>query len=187
MGQQLRELLNQLQTWFERLSARERRMVSIAGGALLVFILFVTIFSFSSSASRTRSRTADKLAKLQEVQTLASSYNEAQQARQAMEQQLTEQNVRLITYIGDKAAAAGIEVPPMAPKGDVAIGDGKIMESTVELTLTDVDLRKLTDFLRIVESGPGVVKVKQLRMEPRPTSNTLTAWVIVSTYKMKAE
>jgi general secretion pathway protein M len=73
----------------------------------------------------------------------------------------------------------------MTPKGDVGIGDGKIVESTVEMTLTDVDLRKLTDFLRTVESGPGVVKVKFLRVEPRAASNTLTAWVGVSTYKMK--
>lgn len=184
MGQ-LRELMTQVQTGFERLSARERRLVTIAGAAVLVFVLFVTIFSFSSSASKYRTRTSDKLGKLQEVQSLAASYREAQQARQSVEQQLTAQDVRLITYIEDKATAAGIEVPTMSPKGDVGIGDGKIVESTVELTLTDVDLRKLTDFLRTVESGPGVVKVKNLRVEPRPASNTLTAWVAVSTYKMK--
>lgn len=181
----LRELLTQVQTWFERLSARERRMVTFMGVAVLAFVLFVTIFSFSNSASRYRSRTADKLAKLQEVQTLAASYREAQQQREAVEQQLTSTDVRLITYIEEKATAAGLEVPNMTPKGDVGIGDGKITESTVELTLTDVDLRKLTDFLRTVESGPGVVKVKTLRVEPRPASNTLTAWVAVSTYKMK--
>ena len=184
MGQ-LRELITQVQTWFERLSARERRLVSIAGGAVLAFVLFVTIFSFANTASKSRARTADKMAKLQEVESLAASYREAQQARQSVEQQLTAQDVRLITYIEDKATAAGIEVPTMSPKGDVGIGDGKIVESTVDLTLTDVDLRKLTDFLRTVESGPGVVKVKNLRVEPRPASNTLTAWVSVSTYKMK--
>ncbi|XXF75985.1 type II secretion system protein GspM [Myxococcaceae bacterium GXIMD 01537] len=183
----LRELLNQAQLAFERLSARERRMVTVMGAALLAFVLFITIFSFASSAARYRSRTADKMAKLQEVQVLAASYRDAQQARQAMEQQLTAANVQLITYIGEKASAAGIEVPTLSPKGDVGIGDGKIVESTVELTLTDVDLRKLTDFLRTVESGPGVVKVKTLRIEPRPASNTLTAWVGVSTYKMKQE
>lgn len=181
----LRELLNQLQASFERLSARERRLVTITGAAVLAFIVFVTLMSFSNSASRYRSRTADKLARLQEVNALAASYREAQQARQAVERQLTGQDVRLITYIEDKATAAGIDVPTMSPKGEVGIGDGRIMESTVELTLTDVDLRKLTDFLRTVEGGPGVVKVKNLRIEPRPASNTLTAWVAVSTYKMK--
>lgn len=186
MGQ-LRELLTQLQTWFERLSGRERRMVGIAGGALLVFVVFITLLSFSNSANSYRRRTADKLAKLQQVQTLAASYREAQQARQAVEQQLTAQNIRLITYIEEKATASGLEVPTMTPKGDVGIGDGNIMESTVELTLTDVDLREFTDFLQAVEQGPGVVKVKYLRVEPRPASNTLTAWVAVATYRMKQQ
>jgi general secretion pathway protein M len=181
----LRELFAPLQTWFERLSDRERKLVALAGSAVLVFVLFVILFSFANSAAGYRKRTQDKLAKLQEVQTLAASYREAQSERQAVEQQLTGNNVRLISYIEDKATAAGLTVPNMSPKGDVGIGDGKIIESSVEVTFTDVDLRKLTDFLRTVESGPGVVKVKYLRIEPRPASDTLAAWTTVATYRMK--
>jgi len=173
-----------LQQRFERLSDRERRMVLIAGAAVAVFIVFVLVTTFANSAAAYRKRTQDKLAKLQEVQALAASYREAQTARQSVENQLTSSNVQLISYIEDKATAAGLQVPNMTPKGDVPIGDGKIQESSVELTFTDVDLRKLTDFLRTVESGPGVVKVKYLRIEPRP-SDTLAAWTTVATYRMK--
>ncbi|WP_163996770.1 type II secretion system protein GspM [Pyxidicoccus caerfyrddinensis] len=171
--------------WFERLSDRERRMVSIAGAALLAFIVFAVLAGFANSASGYRKRTQDKLAKLQEVQALAASFREAQAARQSVEQQLTSSNVQLISYIEDKATAAGLQAPNMTPKGDMGVGDGKIIESTVELNFTDVDLRKLTDFLRTVESGPGVVKVKYLRIEPRPASDTLAAWTTVATYRMK--
>ena len=76
-------------------------------------------------------------------------------------------------------------MPNMTPKDDVGLGDGQIVESSVELTFTDVDLRKLHDFLSAVERGPGVVKVKYLRLEPRAASETLTAWTTVATYKMK--
>lgn len=181
----LKELFAPLLTWFERLSDRERKLVALAGSAVLVFVLFVTLFSFANSAQGYRRRTQDKLAKLQEVQALAISYGQAQAERQNVEQQLTQSNVRLITYIEDKATAAGLTVPNMTPKGDVGVGDGKIIESSVELTFTDVDLRKLTDFLRTVETGPGIVKVKYLRVEPRPATDTLTAWTTVATYRMK--
>ncbi|WP_375760658.1 type II secretion system protein GspM [Corallococcus exercitus] len=181
----LKELFAPLQTWFERLSDRERKLVALAGSAVLVFVLFVTLFSFANSANGYRRRTQDKLAKLQEVQALATSYGQAQAERQAVEQQLTQSNVRLLTYIEDKATAAGLTAPNMTPKGDVGVGDGKIIESSVELTFTDVDLRKLTDFLRTVETGPGIVKVKYLRVEPRPATDTLTAWTTVATYRMK--
>lgn len=180
-----RQLLNDLRTRFEQLSGREKRLVMAAGGAVLIFILFITVLSFANSANTHRRRTQEKLAKLQQVQQLAASYNQATAARNAIEQQLTNSDVRLLSYISDKATAAGLDAPNMTPKGEVGIGDGKIMESTMELTFTDVDLRKLTDFLRSVESGPGIIKVKYLRIEPRPASQTLTAWATVATYKLK--
>jgi general secretion pathway protein M len=180
-----RQLLNDLRTRFEQLSGRERRLVMAAGGAVLLFILFLTVVSFSNSANTHRRRTQEKLAKLQQVQQLAASYNQATAARNAVEQQLTSSDVRLLSYISDKATAAGLDAPNMTPKGEVGIGDGKIMESTMELYFTDVDLRKLTDFLRSVESGPGIVKVKHLRIEPRSASQTLTARATIATYKLK--
>lgn len=180
-----RQLLNDLRTRFEQLSGRERQLVMAAGGALLLFILFITVMSFSNSANTHRRRTQEKLAKLQQVQQLAASYNQATAARNAIEQQLTSSDVRLLSYISDKATAAGLDAPNMTPKGEVGIGDGKIMESTMELYFTDVDLRKLTDFLRSVESGPGIVKVKHLRIEPRSASQTLTARATIATYKLK--
>lgn len=181
----MRQLLNDLRARFEQLSAREKRLVMVAGGAVLLFILFITVISFSNSADTHRRRTQEKLAKLQQVQQLAASYNQATAARNAIEQQLTNSDVRLLSYISDKATAAGLDAPNMTPKGEVGIGDGKILESTIELYFTDVDLRKLTDFLRSVESGPGIVKVKHLRIEPRAASQTLTAWATIATYKLK--
>jgi len=194
--EQLRNLLAQLRssldpvladarTKYDRLSARERRLVTIGASAAGVFLLFLIVFSFTSSANGYRKRTRDKLAKLQEVQSLAVSYREAEQERQAAENQLTSNEVRLISYIEERATQAGLGVPSMNPKGFVGIGDGRIEESVVDLTLTDINLRQLVDFLRTVETGPGVVKVKSLRIEPRLASDALTAWTTVATYRMK--
>ncbi len=183
--EKIRGLLNEARAWFDRLSIRERRMVLATGGAVLAFVLFIILFSFSNSADAYRKRTDQKLAKLREVQTLAASYRQATEARQAVEQQLTASNVRLMSYIEDKATQSGLTVPNMTPKNDMGIGDGQIVESSVELTFTDVDLRKLHEFLSAVERGPGVVKVKNLRLEPRDATDTLTVWTTVATYKMK--
>lgn len=181
----VRELLNDIRTWFDRLSNRERQLVGLTGAAVLGFIIFIILISFSNSAQRYQRRIDSKLKSLQEVKELASSYRQAAQERQAVEQQLQASNVRLISYIEEKATQAGLEVPNMTPKGDVSLGEGQIIESTVELTFTDVNLLKLTDFLRLVEGGPGVVKVKTLRLETRSGTETLTAWTTVATYRMK--
>ncbi|HEX8705687.1 MAG TPA: type II secretion system protein GspM [Myxococcaceae bacterium] len=182
-----RQLATDVRSRWDAISPREQRLLMAAGGALVAFILFITLISFSNTANGYRTRTQEKLAKLAQVQELAASYNQATAARSAIEAQLTGNDVSLLTYISDKATAAGLEAPNMTPKGEQGIGDGKILESTMDLTFTDVDLRKLTEFLRSVESGPGIVKVKYLRLEPRPSSDTLTAWTTVATYKIKQQ
>jgi len=185
MEQQLKQLWSDLQSRFLRLTERERVLVSAAGAALGVFIVFAILYSFSASATSIRERTDKKLRQLEQAEALAASYSDAERARQDVERQLSSSSVSLISYIEEKGEAAGMKIPTMNPKGEVPLGDGKIVESAVELTLTDVSLRSLHEFLTSVERGPGVVKVKYLRLEPRPDNQTLTAWATIATYRLK--
>ncbi len=175
-----------VQTWFGALSTREKRLVALAGSALAVFLIFIILYSFSSSASGYRRRTEDKMARLAEVQTLAGNFRNAEQQRQAVERQLGAMGeMPLMSYLEEKGDAAGLELRTINPRADVPVGDGRIIESAVVLTLTDVSLDKLVNFLTEVERGPGVVKVKELRLEPRRDQETITAWATIATYKMK--
>jgi len=183
--EKLRALFADAQSWFSRLTQRERRLVAFTGVAASCFLIFMVVWSFNSSAADYRRRTADKISQLGDVQTLAASYRDAEQVRQGVERQLTASNIKLIGFLEEKGTAAGLDIPTMNPKSDLPLGDGKIIESAVELTLNDVTLAKLVDFLANVETGPGVVKVKYLRVEPRVASATLTAWVTIATYHMK--
>jgi len=181
---QLKALWANAQNWFTSLSTRERRMVVGAGSAVVVFILFMIFSGLAGTASSTQSHIATKLSKLQDVQALAGTFREQESQRQATERQLGNNGIKLISYIEEKRTLAGLEIQSMNMKGDVPIGEGNILESAVELTLTDINIRKLVDFLNSVEVG-GLVKVKALRMEPRVSNETLTAWVTVVTYKLK--
>ncbi len=183
--EQLKALLSELQARFQGLTTRERRLVLMASSAVGVFVLFLILFSFSASAAGYRRRTEEKLVKLRQVQLLAASYRESEQNRQVMERQLTTSKVSLISYLEEKGTAAGLSIPAINPKPDAPIGDGRIIESAVELTLTDIPINRLVDFLSSVEQGPGVVKVKHLRVEPRVKNETLTAWTTIATYRMK--
>lgn len=181
----LRQLINNLQNSFATLSSRERRLVMVAGVALSVFVVFLVTWNFSSSAEAIRKRTQNKIARLEEVQELAATYRDAKGVQEAMEQRLASSNVRLISYLEEKGNKAGLSIPSINPKADLTLEGDKIIESAAEFTLTDVPLNRLIDFLAAVEAGPGVVKVKYLRIEPRLKDETLTAWVIVATYHVK--
>lgn len=174
-----------IQTSFSTLSVRERRMVVAAGLALAVFVIFLVTLSFSSKASSIRRRTEEKILKLGEVQDLAAGYREARAKQTAVEQQLAASNVRLISFLEEKANKSGIDLPTINPKADVTLDNSKIVESAVEVTLTDVKLNRLIDFLQAVEGGPGIVKVKYMRLEPRVQNESITAWLTIATYHLK--
>ncbi|HEY8211782.1 MAG TPA: type II secretion system protein GspM [Myxococcaceae bacterium] len=185
MEQRLKQLWIDAQSWFLRLTERERVLVSVAGATLGAFIIFLILFSFSASANRYQARTETKLRKLEQAEALAASYADADRSRQEVERQLSSNSVSLISFIEEKGEKAGMKIPAMNPKGEIPLGDGRILESSVELTLTDISLRSLHDFLNSVEEGPGVVKVKFLRLEPRPDNQTLTAWATIAAYRLK--
>jgi len=187
LKEKLKSLIADLQAQFARMTDRERRLVAIAGTAFGVFVFFVLLITFSTTANGYRKRTQEKMAKLERIQTLAASYREAQLQRSEVEQLLSQGNeLRLISFIQERGEAAGLEIPTLNPKGDVPMGeDGRIIESAVEVTMTDIQLNRLLLFLQSVESGPGIIKVKFLRLEPRVAQGTLTAWATVSAYKLK--
>lgn len=186
MMERLRLLWADVQAWYLRLNPRERVMVTSAGIATVVVVTFIVLFFFSSSADATRRRTESKLQRLAEAEQLATGYAEAERARKQAEAALTSSEVSLPTYVDEKGRKAGLDIPSLNPKGDVPVGDGRIIESSVELTLTDVSLPKLVDFLGSLEQGPGVVRVTFLRIEPRPKDGVLTAWTTVTSYRLKA-
>lgn len=181
----LRDLLSKAGAWFGTLTARERRLVALAGVALVAFLVFVVTLSFANKASSIRARTAQKALLLEEVQTLALGFREVESQRAALEARLRASNVRLASYLEEKGTRAGLEIPSINPRADVTLDGDKIVESAVEVTLTDIKLNRLVDFLQAVESGPGMVQVKYLRVEPRPASESLTAWLTVATYHLK--
>jgi len=181
----LKALLADVQAWFQRLTTRERRLVAGAATGVAAFLLFFILIGFSTSAASYRRRTEEKLIKLQDVQTLAASYREAEQNRQSMERQLTTSKLSLMSYLEEKGSAAGLSIPAMNQKPEASIADGKIIESAVELTLTDITVNRMVDFFSAVERGPGVVKVKLLRLEPRTSNQTLTVWATIATYRLK--
>src|SRR5690606_9087269 len=145
--EQLKQALAQLQTKFSALSGREQKMVLALVPVLLAVTLFVVIFSFSNSANTIRKRTENKQIQLNAVRELAGNFSQAEARRRAAEQQLGQSNVRLISTLEQKATQNGLVIPSMTPRGETKLGDGRILESRVDLTLADVSVREVVNFL----------------------------------------
>ena len=174
-----------IQNSLATLSSRERRLVIGGGLVVIAFMVFFVTYSFGNTANAIRNRTTQKLAKLDEVLALTANYRQAKATQEAAERQLAQSNIKLLSYVEDIAKQKGLDLPSVTPKTEIQVGGTKIFENSVELTLTDVKLNRLVEFLQAIENGPGVVKVKYLRLEPRPQNETITAWLTIATYHLK--
>ncbi len=181
----LSDLQTTIQSSLSTLSGRERRLIAIAVGGFVTLLVFFIVFSSGNQADSIRRRTSQKMQQLSEIQTLAQDYGNAKASRDAALRELAASNVRLRTYLDEKAQQVGIELPSINPRADVTLEGSKIQESSVDLMINDVKIDRLTDFISQVEAGPGVVKVTQLSLEPHPQAENVSARITISTYHLK--
>ncbi|MCL2625890.1 MAG: type II secretion system protein GspM [Cystobacterineae bacterium] len=168
---------------FWGLTRRERILLLAVAAALLVAVFFIIHLQIERKAQTIQRKITDKIQRLEQIEKLTGNYYLGQKRREYFENKLEKTIPGLTSHVEQAAAQANIEISSITPRADASI-DENILERSVELTLTDVSLENLVAFLKACEIGPGIVFVKQLRMEPRP-QNVLTCWITVATYSKK--
>lgn len=183
--EQLKRLLADAGETFGRLSSREKLMVLGAALALAAFLLFFVSYSFHGALRQGEARITGKLGQLQEVQRLAAGYSQAEKERAALERQLRNNKVKLFTLVEETAKRQGVEVGGMTDRGNHP-REGKIVESSVDVTFTRIELIKLVRFLSAIETRTNLVKVTKLQVRARSDQPVLDAWLTLTTYQLES-
>src|SRR5512136_3426898 len=161
----LRRIRAQVEAFLSRLSPRERVMVSAAAVAVAAFVLFLATTGISRSLSARESRIAQKTQMLSQLGKLTAGYRQAQAERQALEARLKGPPLQLMSFVSQTGAQAGVEVNDLRP-GTPSTSEG-LTEESVEVNLARIDLPRLARLVDALERGPGVVKVRRLRVATR--------------------
>ncbi len=161
----LRALLADAQAWLAAASPREKRLLALAAGGLLVFVVLIGWGSFSASINRAQAALDEKHDDFQKISRLAAGYGQQEQERQLLEARLRQSPPALMSFVDTAAKNAGVEVGGMSDRGVVSGGqNGKPKEMSVEVNLGKVPLDKLVKLLQDIEHSPGVVRVRRLRV-----------------------
>ncbi len=161
----VKALIADLQAWLAAASPRERRLLALAAGGVLVFIVLIGWASFRSSINRAQASLDEKRDDFEKISRLAAGYGAQEQERQLMEARLRQSPPALMGFVDTTAKNAGVEVGGMSDRGVVAGGqNGKPKEMSVEVNLGKVPLDKLVKLLQDIEHSPGVVRVRRLRL-----------------------
>ena len=180
----LRAWLTDAQAWLAAASPRERRLMLLAAGAALLFLVLIGYASFSSAIRRAEAALDEKRSDFEKISRLTAGYGAQEQERQLLEARLRQSPPALMSFVDATARNGGVDVGGMSDRGVVSGGqNGRPREMSVEVNLSKVPLDKLVKLLNDIERSPGVVRVRRLRVrksfenkDALDVSLTVSAW-----------
>ena len=181
----MRAKLNQVASAFERLSGREQIMVLFMIIAVIGMIIGFGGFFVSKDLSAKRRRIDAKMEKLTEIAQLRGDYQRrlAEQKRLADEVRRNKET-RILSYLEGLSKKANIELKNASERQGEATGSDQVKEEAAEVMIQNVSLDRLYEFLRQIEEGNRLVKIRRLKIKTRfDNKEMLDANVIVGTFK----
>lgn len=180
----IRRLWSSVEAFSARLAPRERLMVSAAVASVALFVLFLVSTGVSRAIGARESRIEAKTEMLSQIGKLTQGYRQARAERQSLEARLRGPPVQLMSFVSQAGAQLGVEVNDLRP-GTPSTSEG-MEEDSVEVSLVRIDLAKLARLLDALERGPGVVKVRKVRLSSRVDDpNLVDATLQVATWQLK--
>lgn len=179
----LADRLNELRGRWERLSDRERILVSGLGVAAAAVVIAGLALAISGGISDLEDENADMRQALKDIDAHRDAYQIAKAKTAQLEVRMGAGGVQLQGFLEAAAKEAGVEIAEQTERPAQAIGK-KYVERAVDLRLRKVPLEELTKFLRRVETGPNLVVVTSLNIRSRDDKHLdLEVEMSVSTYE----
>jgi type II secretory pathway component PulM len=153
-------MFDRLRDSWERLGARERRLLSLLGVvAVLVAVLYVGFMIQDGLASLER-HNDDTRAVLATLESRREELIEAKSKQNEVVAMIGEEATALPSYLEKVGSELGVQIRAQQEKPTVT--KGKFHEHSTEITLFDITLDQLARFLRNIETQSPVVVTTKL-------------------------
>ena len=165
---------DQLREKWERITPRERMMVSVLGATFVGVVLAWLGFMISDGLDAIEKRNGASRVALKSLDAAGPT------------QVFPNQPEKLETYLDKIAKEVGIELPGTSPRTPVERGEFK--ESSTRLEINGITIYELKDFLELIESRNRLVVITSLHVKQHfKDKEQLNVDMIVTTYsKAKA-
>jgi hypothetical protein len=179
--------LTQIRAQWDRLSMRERRLLSLLGTCLVGLIVFGVGFVIRDGLREIEERNSDMRQALKDIVTHKEDFARARSEMQRLEVKIPKEAAPLPGYVEAAAKEFDINIQensdrPPQPRGK------SFVEKTVEIKLRGVNLQQLAEFMRKIETGSAnVVVVSRLVVRTRFNQHEqLDVEMTVSTFERGA-
>ena len=170
---------------FERLSGREQVTTLVLVLALSTLMVGSGAYFVNKDLSRREARISAKLKSLKKLAGLRSDYRRRLADQRRLAAQIRANNkTRLLSYIEKVSKEASTPIKNAAERGGQPTGSELLREVAAEVTVENVSIDRLYDFLDRLEKGNKMIKVRKLDIKARfDNQKMLNAKVTVGTFK----
>ena len=148
---------------WNRMSARERRLISLLGSAFAVCAFLLVGYLVFDSMQTMSQDNQDMRDALDAIAKHSEEFREAKARAKAQELRIGTEPPQLAADLEAAAKEAGIQIPETADRPDAAAGK-RYVEHSLDVKLRKVDLKSLANFLSKVESGKNLVLITRLQI-----------------------
>jgi hypothetical protein len=170
--------------YYQRLSSRERLLVGLAGGALLVIALYTLLWEpLEEGRLALARRITVKNAELQEMQHMREVYLDLLNQFELRQKIIERADPKFSLFPHIEATVGQVvgreKITSMNPQNK-ELGGGAYREESVEIKLTGITLEQLTDLMYKIEKSPQPLRFTRMQVKKRvrePSTFDLTATV----------
>jgi general secretion pathway protein M len=170
--------------YYQRLSPRERLLVGLAGGALLVIALYTLLWEpLEEGRLALARRITVKNAELQEMQHMREVYLDLLNQFELRQKIIDKADPKFSLFPHIEATVGQVvgreKITSMNPQNK-ELGGGAYREESVEIKLTGITLEQLTDLMYKIEKSPQPLRFTRMQVKKRvrePSTFDLTATV----------
>jgi len=152
-----------LQSEWNRMAPRERRLVTVLIGSVATFAVLVIGFIIVGNLSDIETSNEEAREALAAIAKHKDEYIEARERVRAQESRLGTEAPQFAFDLEEAAREVSIQIPETNEQPAVAAGK-RYMEHKVDVKLRQVDLQSLSKFLSRLENGRRLIVVNQLRV-----------------------
>ena len=146
---------------WNRMSLRERRLLSLLGGAIVGCGVLVVGYLVFGSYQTLSEKNQELREAIDDIAKHSVKYLDDKARAEALKLRIGSEPPQLAAELEAAAKEAGIQIPETADRPDVSAGK-RYVEHSLDVKLRKVDLKSLATFLSKVETGKTLILITRL-------------------------
>jgi general secretion pathway protein M len=155
--------LDSIRDYWEKLSDRELRLLSIMGASVVALLVFAGVWITSSAVAEVKDERDAIRSVLSDIDRAGDLLAKRQAERRAMEARYQTKAPALAAFIESKAKEQGLEVGPTLEEPEKTINGYR--RQSVRVTFSGVSLRPFMHLLATIEQDPAPLAIERLVIE----------------------